>query len=1064
MLNKLAFMKRLLLLFGLFFSAFAVMHAQRTITGVVSEADGTPMIGASVMVKGTTTGTVTDLDGSYSLNLAADAETLIFSYTGFTPKEVDLGASSVINVVLDEGVTLETAVVTALGIERDRKALTYAVEEVGGDALAQNRETNIVNAIGGRVSGVQTTSSGGQAGSSARIIIRGNSSFLGNNQPLFVIDGVPVDNSQIFGGGQNNSNGTGNGDSPLFFGGTTNRAVDIDPNNIETMSILKGAAATALYGSRAANGVVLITTKSGKQGTKPRITFSTNYGFSEARLPELQTKYAQGINGNYLNGNDPAQRTSTSWGPLVDTLRVDAAGNYDPNGSLIQTYNNAEEFFRRGMNLDNSLSVSGANEDSDYFLSYSNRIEEGIVRNNDMDRHSLLAKFNTQLSDRLRIGAGITYTNTDIVTVTEGNGRQSYMWTVYGAPITYNLQGDGPEDYLNPDGTQRLYRTARNNPYFTVDNNKLTSNVNRFMPNFSLSYKLAEGLNLNNRFGADVYFDRRLYREVIGTIGTFPTGRIYEDNINNRQFNNDITLTYTKQLNDINLDLMVGNQINDRAVDRIFTQGVNLAVPDFFDLSNAATITTNQNNSQRRLIGAYASATVGYKSFLYLTVTGRNDWSSTLPKDSRSYFYPSVSGSFVLTDAFEGLQNSKVLSFLKVRAGYAQVGNDAPVYATQTDLYAQSNVGDGQRGSILFPFNGTNGFTISNVIGNPGLKPERTEEVEFGVEAYFFNSRIHLEGTYYDRVTNDQIFQAPVAGSSGAVSRLVNAGSMQNEGVEVLLEVTPVKTRFFQWDIGGTFTRNRNRVKSLTDGVDNIRLGGFTNPGIYIVRNEGYGVIWGSQYERNDQGQVLIDNDPNSGTYGLPLRAAANLGVIGNTQPDWFAGIRSTFTFGNEKTGEFTLFGLLDIRQGGDILNLDNFYMNFYGVTKQTEDRTGENSFVFPNGVLPDGSPNNIEVPYDETYWRNNFGRAMEDLVEDGSYVRLREVTLGYSLPRTLLSNTAFQDVNLAITGRNLYLNAPNFTGSDPESSLYGSANGQGFYNFITPGTVGYNFSLNVTF
>ncbi|MEL6660665.1 MAG: TonB-dependent receptor plug domain-containing protein, partial [Bacteroidota bacterium] len=282
-------MKRLLLLFGLLLGTTLMVHAQRTITGVVSEADGTPMIGASIMVKGTTTGTVTDLDGRFEISVDDDAEALIISYTGFTPREVALGASTVLNVVLDEGVTLETAVVTALGIERDRKALTYAVEEVGGDALAQNRETNIVNAIGGRVSGVQTTSSGGQAGSSARIIIRGNSSFLGNNQPLFVIDGVPVDNSQVFGGGQNSGNGTGTGDSPLFFGGTTNRAVDIDPNNIETMSILKGAAATALYGSRAANGVVLITTKSGQQGTKPKITFSTNYGFSEARLPEFQT-------------------------------------------------------------------------------------------------------------------------------------------------------------------------------------------------------------------------------------------------------------------------------------------------------------------------------------------------------------------------------------------------------------------------------------------------------------------------------------------------------------------------------------------------------------------------------------------------------------------------------------------------------------------------------------------------------------------------------------------------------------------------------------------------------
>lgn len=1058
-------MKQLFTLLLLLVGTVVSLQAQRTISGQVTEGDGTPLIGATILVKGSDSGTVTDIDGNYTLTVPDGFTEMIVSYTGFTPKDVPIGSQSVLNIILSEGVTLETAVVTALGIERERKALAYSVEEVSGDALTQNRETNLVNAIGGRVSGVQTTASGGQAGSSARIIIRGNSSFLGNNQPLFVIDGVPVDNSQVFGGGQNNSNGTGNGDSPLFFGGTTNRVVDIDPNNIESMNILKGAAATALYGSRAANGVVLITTKSGKRGaTKPTIRFSTNYGFSEARLPDLNTTYAQGRNGLYQNGMVAGQRTSGSWGPRIDTLRVDADGNVDPNGSPIQTYDNAGDFFQQGTNLDNSLSIAGGNESSDYFMSYSNRLEEGIVRNNDMDRHSILAKFNSNLTEKLRIGASITYTNTDITTVTEGNGRQSYMWTVYAAPRTFNLQGDNPQDYTNPDGTQRLYRTNRNNPYFLVDNNRLTSAVNRFLPNFNLSYEIAPGLKLTNRFGADLYTDRRLYREVIGTIGTFPTGRIYEDNINSREFNNDVVLSYTKQVNDISMDFLIGNQINDRGSDRIFTQGVNLAVPEFFDITNAATITATQNNTQRRLIGAYASATFGYKSFLYLTMTGRNDWSSTLPKESRSYFYPSVASSFILTDAIKSLQNNPVLSFLKVRASYAEVGNDAPVYATQTDLYTQSSVGDGQRGNIIFPFSGVNGFTISNVIGNPDLKPERTSEVEFGLEAYLFNSRIHIEGSYYDRTTRDQIFQAPVTASSGAVSRIVNAGSMQNEGVEVLLEFTPVDTRNFKWDIGGTFTKNVNRVLELTDGVENIRLGGFTNPGIYIVRDQGYGVIWGSQYTRDDQGRVIIDDDPNSATYGLGASVTPNLNAIGQTLPNWFAGLRSTITVGNDRMGHISAFGLLDIRQGGDILNLDNFYLNFYGATAQTEQRDGTTGFVVPNSVLPDGSPNNIEVPYDEFYWRNNFGRAMEDLVEDGSFVRLREVTVAYAFPSSMLAKTFIQGLNVSITGRNLYLNAPNFTGADPESSLYGSANGQGFYNFITPGTIGYNFALNVTF
>ncbi len=1057
-------MKRLLLTFSLVLCTSALIIAQRTITGTLSDQNGDPLIGASVLVAGTSTGTITDFNGEYSLNVPEDAKTLIYSYTGYTSKEVAIGPSDVMDVVLEEGITLETAVVTALGIEREKKTLTYSVEQVDGNDLTDSREANIVNSLAGKFSGVQVTSSGGQAGASSRVIIRGNSSFLGSNEPLFVIDGVPVDNSQTFGGGQTNSNGRGNGDSPLFFGGTTNRGIDIDPANVESLSVLKGASATALYGSRAANGVILITTKTGSQKSRPVITFSSNYGLSEARLPELQSKYSQGLNGVYRNGNNPGQLNSNSWGALIDTLRVDANGDYDPNGQPIQVYDNAKEFFRTGSNFDNSLSIAGGGATSSYFVSYSNKFEQGIVRNNELDRHNFLAKFSTDFTDKLNIAASISYSNTDLVTATEGNGLQSFMWTVYGAPVTYNLQGDSPDDYLNPNGTQRLYRTGRNNPYFLVDNNNLSSTTNRFLPNLSVSYELTPWLTLTNRLGADVYTDQRLYREVNGTLGTFPTGRVYEDDIKYRQINNDLLLQMSKRFDDFDLDVIVGTQLNEQRTDRLFTQGVNLSVPDFFNLSNASTISTVQNMNLRRLLGVYATATIGYKNYLYLTGTARNDWSSTLPADKRSYFYPSISASFIVTDAIPSLQSSPVLSFLKVRLGYAEVGNDAPTYSTQRDLYVQSSVGDGQRGNIISPYLGQNGFTVSNVVGNPFLGPERTNEIETGIELYLFRSRIRFEGSYYNRLSKQQIFQAPVAASAGAVARVVNAGALRNKGFEILLEFTPVKVGGFQWDIGGTFTKNESVIEELTEGVENIRLGGFTSPGIYIVRDRGYGVIWGSQYERDDNGQVIINDDPTSALYGLPARVSSSLGVIGNTLPDWIAGIKNGFTYTGDNFGTLGLKVLVDIRQGGDILNLDNFYLNTYGVTKATEDRSGENTFVFPNGVLSDGTPNNIEVPYDQTYWRNNWGRAQEEWVEDGSYVRLREVTLSYAFPKSILNGTPIQGLNLSVTGRNLYLNAPNFSGADPESSLYGSANPQGFYNFITPGTKGYNVALQVTF
>ncbi len=1057
-------MKRSYLLLVLCVAISTAALAQRTITGVVTDLEGEPLIGASVVVQGTTTGTFTDIDGTYSLEVPDNAEVLVFSYTGFGSSEQPIGASNVVDISLTPGIVLEEAVVTALGIERERKALSYSVEEVEGDELVRAREENIVNSLAGKVSGVQVTSSSGQVGASARVIVRGNSSFLGNNQPLFVIDGVPVDNSQTFGGGQNDSNGGGNGDSPLFFGGTTNRAVDIDPANIESMTVLKGASATALYGSRAANGVVLIKTKNGTPNAKPTVRFSTNYGFSEARLPALQNEYSQGLNGQYFNGSDPSQKISTAWGARLDTLRVDAEGNYDPNGQPASVYDNAKDFFRTGTSFDNSLSISGGGEAGTYYVSYSNKFQRGIVRNNDMDRHSFLAKFQTNLAERLQVGASFTYTNTDLFSITEGNGQQSYMWTVYGAPPSYNLQGDNPTDYLNPDGSQRLYRTNRNNPYFVVDNNGMGSNVNRFLPNINLSYEITPNLTLSNRAGADIYTDHRDYREVIGTVGTFPTGRVYEDYINYRQFNNDIVLQYRKRLDRFGLDVLVGNQINERRTDRLYTQGISLSAPDFFNLSNAASLSTVENLTHQRLIGVYGQATVDYRNFLYLTLTARNDWSSTLPVDNRSYFYPSIAGSLVLTDAISSLQNHPVFSFVKFRLGYAEVGNDADPYGTQTDLYVQSSVGDGQRGNIVFPYNGQNGFTISNIIGNPELQPERTKEFEAGIEMQLFRNRIRLEASYYNRLSEDQIFSAPVAGSTGAVARYVNAGSMRNRGVEVLLETRPIEVSGFSWDIGGTFTRNVNTVVSLTEGVDNIRLGGFTAPGIYIVRDQGYGVIWGTYYERDENDNVIIDSDPNSALYGFPARVSSGLRAIGNTVPDWLASVRNTFSYGSESFGELSLTALLDIRQGGDILNFDNWYLNFYGTTAMSADRSGENMHVF-EGVKGDGTPNDIEVPLDETFWRQNYGRAFEDVIEDGSFFRLREVTLSYALPRTLLGERGFiRDLSIVLSGRNIWLHAPNFTGSDPEASVYGSANGQGFYNFITPGTIGYNVGLNVTF
>lgn len=1060
-------MKRISLVFLMVFLGLGISFAQRTVMGTITDAAGEPLIGANIIVKGTSVGTVTDLDGQYSVEVPAGSDMLVISYTGYTSQEITLGASNVVNVTLQEGVILETAVVTALGISKERKSLGYSVEKVGGDELVSSRETNVVNSLAGKVSGVQITNSSGQTGASTRITVRGVSSFLGNNQPLFVIDGVPVDNSMTFGGGQNSLNGTGVGDSPLFYGGTVNRLVDIDPSIIESMSVLKGASATALYGNRGANGVIIITTKNGRKGQKPSVSVSFNYGWMKPRLPEFQNEYAQGLNGNF----NPI--SSSAWGPRIDTLRFNENGQVDPNGTPAQVYDNPAEFFQKGQVYQTGVSLSGGTDNSTYFLAYNNHNEKGILHRNDLNRHSLVAKYGGTLSSKFNYNFGLNFSQTNINSLTEGNGRSAYMWTVYGAPPSYDLRNDdgdgeiGPEDYLNPDGTQRLYRTARNNPYFLIDQNGLASLTNRFLPNVQMEYALTSWLKIANRFGADIYSDTRKYTEAVGTLGDYPQGRVYEDANNYRQFNNDLTLQMQQTLSDSwGFDLLVGSNINEEYSDRLYTQGDDLSIPGFYNLQNASNVTTSQQISRARLLGLYGSLGFDFRRYLYFNITARNDWSSTLEPKNRSFFYPSASASFILTDAIESLQGNSVLSFLKLRASYAQVGNATSPYSTTETIFVQSSIGDGQRGNINVPFNGTNSYTLSNVIGNPDLRSELTTEIEFGLEAQFFNNRIRLEASYYDRLSEDQIFNAPIAGSSGAVSKFVNAGSMRNKGIELMLGATPVKVGGFNWDLNVTFTKNDNNVEELTPGVDNIRLAGFTAPGIYIVKNQPYGVIWGTRYLRDAQNRIIVDSDPNSPAYGTPEVDLSTLGIIGVTQPKWLAGLRNTFSYSSNSLGTFALSAVIDKREGGDVLNFDNFYLNFYGVTKQTGIRDGSDVFVVPNSVKADGTANDIEVTRDQFYWQNVWGQQIyEDLIEDGSFLRLREVTLRYAFPKNLTKSwKSVQDLSVFVTGRNLYLNAPNFTGSDPEVSLYGNANGQGFYNFNTPATIGWNVGLNATF
>jgi TonB-linked SusC/RagA family outer membrane protein len=1014
-------MKRIAMFFAFFVLGMQLSIAQTMqITGTVtSKDDGQPLPGATVLVKGTTTGVTTDFNGNYSITVPANAQILQVSFVGMKTQEIAITSKSVINFVMEsEATKLDEVVVTALGIKREQKALGYSVTKVGNEDLVKAKEANIVNSLAGKVAGVYVNNSSGMAGSSARIVIRGNTSLNYNNQPLFIIDGVPFDNSEHKYG------------EALFYGSASNTGIDIDPSQIENVTVLKGAAATALYGSRASNGVIMITTKgSGTAPKAPVIEFSSNVSFDLIRPQKLQTSYGQGTGGVYYDGE--TRKTSLSWGPLLDTTNIPT---YDRFG-----------FFRKGHTYNNSISINGALGDkTNYYLSYSNYNQEGTVPNNTFKRQSFLAKFSSQVSEKVTISSKFEYIRSDNDRLPEGNGLTSAMWSILCGPVTYNFQ-----PAVDSTGTQRLYRSlARNNHYYLKDNVKSTENRDRFIPSFSLEYKILPWISLLGRVGIDFYTNKTKYCQNTGVVGDYPDGIIIESSILNKEINSDIILQISKNITpDIKANLMLGNNMNSQYYSDNTVQGYTLNIPGYYNLSNVSTTSPTEQTIQKRTYSYFGQAELSYKDYLYLTLTGRKDWSSTLTHTGNNgYFYPSISTGFIFSELLKSWES--ILSFGKLRLSYAVVGHDAPAYSTNTS-YLKANPNDGQRGNIQYPYNGTISYLESNVAGNPNLKPELSSEWEIGCELKLLNKRLGIDFSYYTKLSKDQIFSAPIAAETGFIQRVINAGEIANEGIELQMQINPILTKDFRWDIGITYTKNTNEVKKLTEGITEIQLAGFTDPGIFIKAGYPYGVIWGSRFKRNDKGQVLVDDE------GYPI-TDDNYGPIGNSTPKWIGSLNNAFTYKN-----ISLSALVDIRVGGNIVNLDESYTAFYGTSYLTRDRSKP---VVAEGVNENtGEKNTVEVDPQDYY--QTVSSVSEFMVQKTDFIRLREITLGYSLPKKLLKNTFIKGVDISVSGRNLWLKTDeSFTGSDPEQSLYGSSNGQGLINFQVPSTKSYSFGIKVTF
>ncbi|MCC5946030.1 MAG: SusC/RagA family TonB-linked outer membrane protein [Bernardetiaceae bacterium] len=977
--------------------------------------------------------------------------------------EETIGERTVIDVQMKDDVQqLGEVVVTGFGAPTEVKALGYAVEEVSGDELMNSRETNVISALSGKAAGIQVTNSSGAAGASSYIKIRGNASMTGDNQPLIVIDGIPINNSQ-------------SSTEDVRAGvALSNRGIDLNPDDIKDISILKGGAAAVLYGSRGANGVILITTKRGERNKKFTVNYLTSVEASQVnKLPAYQTTFGQGIDGEHFI-------TTPSWGPRVTDMRLTPDGfavgadNPAATNTPARAYDNPSNFFQTGYRYENAVNVSGGSENVTYFSSLSRVSQEGIVPLNNFERTSIRVASTAKVTEKFSVGGSANYVNSGGRRIQQGSNLSGLMLGLLRTTPSFDNSGgfSDPTDeraYRNPDGSQRNYVRGGgyDNPFWTINENPFEDEVNRFIGYMDFEYKANDWLSVKYQIGTDTYTDKR--KQIFAVRSrSIPAGRILEDVFTYREVTSNLLINFNKRFGDFGLTGTVGNQANHRHFQNTYVQGDALVVPNFYNISNAQSILSSESQEIIRTNGIFAEARLDYLNMLYLSVTGRRDAASTFGDATNSaFFYPSVSGSFVFTEAFEA---PDWFTFGKIRSSYAQVGNQPPAYVTKTYF---GNVGANYGAvsswldnGIQYPFFGQIGYSEARTLGNSQLRPERVNTFEIGTALKFFNDRVGFDFTWYNQESVDQIFAVPIAATSGYRTRFANAGTMRNRGIEIAAYANIIKTDDFRWDLDVNFTRNRNTVVELAEGVDVINLPfGFVGANQRLVKGEAYGTLYGSVWATDDNGNVLVGLD------GYPI-VDTNEDVVCDPNPDFLSGIRNTFTYKG-----FSLSALLDIRQGGSVWNGTRGAMYFFGVHGNTETRDTE-TFVF-EGVYAEsgqnangqdvqaGDANTIELPKDQSWYFDGPGSGFtgpsQPFIEDGSWVRLRELSLSYQFKPELFEKTPISNLSLTLTGRNLFLLTP-YTGIDPETSLTGNTNAQGADYFNMPNTRGYAATLRVTF
>ncbi|MDJ1479818.1 SusC/RagA family TonB-linked outer membrane protein [Cytophagaceae bacterium YF14B1] len=1064
-------MKKLLSFLMLFLLSIGALFAQdRTITGKVTDAtDGTPIPGVNILIKGSTSGTTTNNEGNYTLQSVPSGATLVFSFIGFQNQEIASANQSVINVQLQSDTKqLNEVVVTAIGIERDKKALGYSVQQIKSDELGENK-TNLLNSLAGKIAGAQITSSTGAPGASVNIVLRGYTSINGNNQPLFVIDGVPFNND------------VNNTESSLGGVANSNRAIDINPDDIASVSVLKGPAAAALYGIQASNGAIVITTKRGSntQG-KVSVDFSSSVAITQAnKFPELSTTYTQGSGGVYQG---PETGQGRSWGPKISDLVFDGSTDYpydkngklvlktgNPNGKSAITYDPLGQFYRNGLVANNSISISAGNEKNSIRFAIADQRNKGIAPNTRYDRTSVRLTGDSKLTNQLSMGASFNYVLSSGKRAQQGSNTSGIELGLYRSPINFdNSNGNSnPKDssaYYLPDGTQRAYRAGGiyDNPYWVVNNNLFEDNVNRFFGSLEFKYDPVRWLNITYRIGADAYTDKREQPFALGS-AAYPAGRIIQDAYLYRHINSDLLVTFKHKIGDnINLSLLLGQNIYTRRYENLLQIGDEFNFPGFIQMGNATTIQASQYLGKYRRVGYFGAFNIDYLNMIFLELTGRADKTSTLPLDNNTFFYPSARLSFAFSE-LAALKDNSVLSYGKLRAAYAVVGNDAltPLgyYPLRTTYYQVSSatayqIADGWTNGVSFPINGVSAFTYGDAYKNSSIKPEYTKNLELGLELRFLKNRLGLDITYYNQKSSDQLLSVPVSNTTGYSSVYLNAGDITNKGIEIVLNATPIKTDQFSWNLTVNWAKNKSMVEKLAPGIDNVFLNGFTGGSTRAIAGQPFGSLYGYKFKRDANGGYIVNDNPNAGAgvYGFP-EIEDKAGVIGNTIPDWRAGITNSFTYKG-----FTLSALFDIKKGGDIWNGTRGALVTFGRAKETDNRGEE--IIWQGTKASDGSTNDIKVPLNQAWYTGNgggFGSEAKQFVEDASWVRLREASLGYTFRS--LGKTPFKSINISVFGTNLWLHTK-YKGVDPETNLTGAGNAQGLDYFQGPNTRSFGISL----